>query len=512
MRKYIIYFIVSFSFLGCSGGGGTSTDSPYLPQTVTSTLIDSVVSGVSYSCGEYSGLTDLNGQFSCKENDVVYFSIGGINLGATIITLNDQYIIPALLYNLSSSNITDTRLINFIQLVQSLDSDSNVSNGIDINQTTRDGFIGYSLDLSNVNITESDINDTVNVVGSTLVSQEQALAHYIDTLTNTLNIILQNEPYYGQQWYLDYNSTMYTQNNINDNAHINVGSLLRDYNGKGVKIAVIDDGLDVTHEDLDGAIVNTYDIATKSTNVAHTNVSDFHGTAVTGIIGARVNAKGVHGVASGAEIIFIKYKEIMSDSETIELFNKAQEFGADIINCSWGTYDVSDAVKDKIVDLANNGRDGKGTIIVFATGNDDQDMGNDESAIPEVIAVGTTDKDNLRAWYSNFGQNLDVVAPGGYDLGITTLDPMESNGIASIDDNYLLFNDSNSFIGTSASAPIVSGVIALILEKNPNLTRIEIENILENTSDKIGNVPYENSRNDYYGYGKINLINIIDSI
>ncbi len=74
----------------------------------------------------------------------------------------------------------------------------------------------------------------------------------------------------------------------------------------------------------------------------------------------------------------------MSDSEIIELFNKAEEFEADIISNSWGTSDVSDSVKNKIIDLANNGGGGKGTIIVFASGNQNQDMGNDESAIGSI--------------------------------------------------------------------------------------------------------------------------------
>ncbi|MDQ7067477.1 MAG: S8 family serine peptidase [Sulfurimonas sp.] len=162
--------------------------------------------------------------------------------------------------------------------------------------------------------------------------------------------------------------------------------------------------------------------------------------------------------------------------------------------------------------LSNNGRDGKGTIIVFASGNDDQDMGNDESAIPEVISVGATDSENLRAYYSNFGLNLDLVAPGGYYLGITTLDSMGDKGLASLDDNYLLFDDvDGAFVGTSAAAPIVSGIIAIMLEKNPNLTRVEIENILKNSSDKIGNVPYQNGRNNYYGYGKVNLTNAMQN-
>lgn len=321
-----------------------------------------------------------------------------------------------------------------------------------------------------------------------------------------------DEPYFYQQWSINYDSDFYSQNSIDSQAHLHASNLFNSYSGEGVKIAVIDDGLDTTHEDLEGAVVESYDIESGTSDVSHTTIVDHHGTSVTGIIAARANGKGIKGVASGAEIIFLKFKEPMSDSETIELFNKAEEFGADIINCSWGTYNVSDAVKDKIVDLATNGRDGRGVSIVFASGNDDQDMGNDESAIDEVISVGASDRDNLRAYYSNFGEHLDIVAPGGYWLGIATLDASGSSGGAIEDDNYLLYDDVNSFIGTSASAPIVSGVIALMLEKNPNLTRVEIENILKNSADKIGTLPYSNGTNIYYGYGKINLSSSMDAI
>jgi len=281
----------------------------------------------------------------------------------------------------------------------------------------------------------------------------------------------------------------------------------------GIKIAIIDDGLDVSHEDLVGAIAATYDLATKSTNVAQTSSTDYHGTAVTGIVGARANNIGMRGVACKSQILFLKYKPYMTDTETIELFDKAAAFGADIISNSWGTGNVSPAVKAKIIDLATNGRGGKGITILFACGNQDQDMGNDESAIPEVISVGATNRDNVRANYSNYGANLDIMAPGGEYLGITTLDPMGIDGGASVDEDYLVYNDSKGFVGTSAATPIVSGVVALMLEKNPNLTRVEIENILKSTADKIGTVSYDlDGRNDYYGYGKINLSSIFSSI
>jgi len=365
---------------------------------------------------------------------------------------------------------------------------------------------------------ENNSSNIINEVNETIETIENNISEPVvnveTNLSNENNITVdQNksiqEPYFGEQWYLEENVTFYEENNIDSNASIHFGKNYT-YTGKGVKIAVIDDGLDVTHPELNGTVVATYDIRTRSTNVAHTSMIGHHGTAVTGIIGANDNGIGIKGIASESQIIFLKHKEGMSDSETIELFNKAQEFGADIINCSWGTYDVSEAVKEVIQELAMNGRDGKGIIIVFATGNDAQDMGNDESAIPEVIAVSATDKDNLRAWYSNYGENLDVVAPGGFDIGITTLDAMGENGVGTLNDDYLLANDENSFIGTSASAPIVSGVIALMLEKNPNITRIEVEKALQNQSDKIGNLDYVDGFNEYYGYGKINVGRLLE--
>ena len=318
------------------------------------------------------------------------------------------------------------------------------------------------------------------------------------------------EPYYFEQWSLDRNKKFYDENDIDDNAYIYANRVLKHYSGKGVTVAIIDDGLDVTHEELERTELITYDIVEKSTNVSHDAYYDYHGTAVTGIIAADLNGKGIAGIANQSRIIFLKYHEEMDDSQIIEVFQKADELGADIINCSWGTYDVSPAVKETIQNLAVHGRGGKGTIIVFATGNDSQDMGNDESAIPEVIAVGSTDRDNLRAWYSNYGATLDVLAPGGYEVGITTIDPMGGNGIAELDSNYLLANDPWSFIGTSASAPIVSGVIALLLEKNPELTRTEIVEILKDTSDKIGNIEYVDGWNKYYGYGKINVEKLME--
>ncbi|MBL1243158.1 MAG: S8 family serine peptidase [Sulfurimonas sp.] len=313
------------------------------------------------------------------------------------------------------------------------------------------------------------------------------------------------------QWSMYWNNNFYVDNDIDENAHIHHKENIEQYTGAGITIVVIDDGLDVTHEDLIGAISDTWDLSTGSSNVEQNTVYDYHGTAVTGIIAARDNDLGLRGLACNSNIIFLKHKQNMSDSETIELLSKAESYNPDIISNSWGTYNVSDSVKYKIQEMANNGRNGKGVIFVWAVGNNQRNIEGDESAIPEVIAVGSTNKYNARAYYSNYGVELDVMAPGGNDnLGVATLDVMGSLGIGYNELNYILPTDTNTFNGTSASAPIVSAIVAILLEIDTNLTRVDVENIIRNSSDKIGDVEYINGHNLYYGYGKVNLTKAID--
>ena len=288
------------------------------------------------------------------------------------------------------------------------------------------------------------------------------------------------EPYFSQQWYLTKNQKFYEKNNIDNNASIHFDPQTP-YTGKGITIAVIDDGLDTSHEEFTQDSIISYDITTKTSDVKEPSFFAHHGTAVTGIIKANINHKGIRGIAPHSKLIFLKLTENMSDAQTIELFNKAVELKADIINCSWGTYDVSPAVKEVIQEIAINGRNKKGVIIVFSVGNDNQDMGNDESAIPEVIAVGSTNEQNLRATYSNYGKELDILAVGGETLTITTLDVSGEKGISTLDEEYILANNEKKFFSTSASAPMVTGVVALLLEKNPHLTREEVINLLKKT-------------------------------
>ena len=499
-------------FQAC-GGSSDSGSSSTTGNSITTVLYDSVVFGVSYKCDNTENLTNEAGELTCNAGSTVSFSIGNIFLGSMTMPSSSVPITPAVLYGLSNHNISDTRVVNFLQLLQSLDEDNNASNGITISSTTREKLATYTLDISDTSTNESQISTLVLALSKTLVSVVDAINHYKTTLEDTLNIDLnpEPEPLFEEQWAINYDATFYIKNSINADAHIHLGNNLKTYSGNNVTIAIIDDGFDLNHDELVSSLSVSFNNEDLSTDVSQDN-NEIHGTAVSGIIAARKNSIGMQGLAYNSNIVYIKYSDSATDSDTIRLFQKAEDLGADIINCSWGTGDVSDAVRDKIIELSNNGRNGKGTIIVFASGNDNEDLGNDESNIEEVISVGASNKFNRVTVYSNYGDNLDILAPGGEYLGITTLDPLGSDGIASNDENYLLYDDANRFVGTSASAPIVSGVIALMLQKNPELTRIEIENLLKNNADKIGTFPYVDGKQLYYGYGKINLSRIMENI
>jgi len=318
----------------------------------------------------------------------------------------------------------------------------------------------------------------------------------------------QDEPLYFEQWALHYDKAFYEAYNINDDAHIHFTKTIP-YTGKGVKVAVIDIGFDVNHPEYRNNIIKTINSADGSENVACIGSEDCdHGTAVTGIIASNINHYGLRGVAPDVELVLIKLDlaGYVGDDEIIDALEYASKENVDIINNSWGTGEVSEVVKEKLKELANIGRDGKGIIIIFASGNQGVENNNDESMVDEVIGVGSTDEENLRAYYSDFGEGLDIMAPGGYTLGITTT--YESN--ISWHSPFIRAEDYDRFMGTSASAPLVTGAVALLLEKNPSLTRAEVQNILRESADKIGNVDYIDGWNKYYGYGKLNVSKLLD--
>lgn len=321
---------------------------------------------------------------------------------------------------------------------------------------------------------------------------------------------VQDEPFYQEQWAIHYDKAFYDAYAVDQDAHIYGENTMSKYTGRGVKIAIIDIGLDTDHVEYRNNIVKAINSADGSDNVACVNSSAcFHGNAVTGVIASNINNKGLRGIAPDAQIIFIKLDlaGYVGDDEILDALNYAEQEDVDIINNSWGTGAISPVIQEKIDEMATNGRDGKGIIFIFASGNDGQENSNDESMIESVIGVGSSDEENLRAIYSDFGEGLDIVAPGGYSLGITTTYLSADTNHPS---DYMRAEDYTKFQGTSASAPIVSGAIALLLEKSPSLSRLQVQQLLQTSSDKIGNIEYIDGKNLYYGYGKLNLDTLVN--
>ncbi|SFP99764.1 S8 family peptidase [Hydrogenimonas thermophila] len=507
--------LLALSLVGCGGGSSdattsTTTQTTTEPTLVTGSLVDAPISGVKYICSDgTTGTTNIDGNFTCPINNTITFSIGGVKLGDYEITsaTEARYLFPSELFGLEEGLI-DSKVVKFLQFVQSLDEDGNSSNGIQITQAIHDDLDTYALDFENDDVDNVTIENMLSNIGKTLVVEDDALEHYREELVE--HNIEPLEPMQKEQWYIDDNKE----------GSIHANGYLDKYTGTGINVVVIDDGLDTTHEDL--LLKGTWDVTTGLSDVNQTNSTDHHGTAVSGVIGGRINGKGIRGIAPDSNLYFIKYGATLSDSELITIFDKALEFNADVINCSWYRFfGISSAVIDKIKEVSTtSGRSGKGAVVVFGAGNDGSEipifkyedgtlMDSQRAAtIPEVITVGATSYYSTRAAYSNYGSTLDIVAPGGYYYGIATLDPMGANGVN--EQNYVDSTEADRFVGTSAATPVVSGSATLILQANPNLTAAQVQEILKLTADKVGEYDYADdgtgkTRNDYYGYGKINL-------
>lgn len=252
-----------------------------------------------------------------------------------------------------------------------------------------------------------------------------------------------------------------------------------------ITIAVIDSGVDLSHEDLRGIFVPGYDFVENDTIPQD---DDGHGTHVVGIIAALTNNnKGVAGVTWGQNVKIMPLK-VFDKNATTTHFHGAKAFvyavdhGAKIINASLGSRVPSDLLQAAVRYAYQND-----VVMVCAAGNHNPDDPRDivyPAAYPETIAVGAVTKDYIRASYSNYGPELDVVAPGGD----------ENQGILST-----WINGTYGYaIGTSMATPHVTGIVALMISQG--IVGVEnIRNLLRATAIDLG----PRGRDDYYGWGLV---------
>ncbi|WP_373003676.1 cadherin domain-containing protein [Sulfurimonas sp.] len=180
-------------FTACSGGGGGGSSSPATSSSPVAFLIDAAVEGVTFTTNSNAGLTGADGAFTYASSDVnVSFTIGDILLhDFNMSNLNsDKKILITDLVGVDRNDSTNTKVVKILQLLQSLDSDNNASNGITISSATRTALIGSTLDFSDANLTVNDINTTLTGIGETLVSQDEAIAHFEQTLNDDFSYAL----------------------------------------------------------------------------------------------------------------------------------------------------------------------------------------------------------------------------------------------------------------------------------------------------------------------------------
>jgi len=339
-----------------------------------------------------------------------------------------------------------------------------------------------------------------------------------------------NEPYFQYQWYLSYTKNDFTRTlQVDPNASIHILDAWKTSLGEDVLVAVIDNNFEVTHKDLQANIYDYYNIDYNSKNVENDSDESSHGTATAGFVAAVANGYGIVGTAPAAKLLLIQ-QFFDDDAYTIKAFEYARKRGAKIISNSWGTGHVSEAVAAELAYLKD-----QNITIFFASGNNGPtgDNGNqnldmpgvyDESELPSVIGVGATNEFNRLASYSNYGKNIDILAPGGDipdlgGLGLLGLDDTGAKGSPyssyTFQNHYTLYiDDAHAFhIGTSFACPIAAGVAALMLSANPTLTPEDIRTILIQTADKIESdeVYYdENGFNLKRAYGKVNAAKAVE--
>ena len=314
------------------------------------------------------------------------------------------------------------------------------------------------------------------------------------------------DPLFGLQWHL-HNTGQEGQNNARASLGEDINVLPAwDYcgdqatcRGEGIVTAVIDDGLEISHEDLAINILagQSYNYRNGSNNPSPNHTDNAHGTAVGGIIAARdENAKGGRGVAPRSQLVGYNLLEQYTDFNEADAMTRG--IGViDLANNSWGPPDNLGSVEDSsqlwrsaIQNGVNNGRNGLGINYIWAAGNGhpiDNSNYDGYANNPHVIAVGAVNARGTKASYSERGANLLVSAPGGEScdtLAIVTTDLPSADGFNTLgSQNELADLDYTQCMnGTSAATPNVAGVVALILQANPNLSWRDVRRILATTA------------------------------
>ena len=314
-----------------------------------------------------------------------------------------------------------------------------------------------------------------------------------------------NDPLFASQWYLLNTG----QRGGTSRLDINVMSAWDRYSGKGVIVAVNDDGMDLTHPSLVANLLTdlTYDTVRGTTGKGFEGTDNSHGTVVGSIVGMAGNdGIGGVGVAYGAKIV--AGLAIAPGANAANLFLANLAAGASVSVNSWGKDPAfsenfgsggDQADQDwggALMRAATESRGGLGMVIEVSGGNEranlaDTAMGNFTGS-KLTIAVGAVTETGVHTDYSTPGASLLISAPGGVSsgdqslnsgFGVVSADIQGAKGyntLSGSDGDYAYQN-----IGTSYSGPMVGGAAAVMLEANPKLGFRDVSTILAMTAKKV---------------------------
>ena len=320
------------------------------------------------------------------------------------------------------------------------------------------------------------------------------------------------DPRYGEQW--QWRNT--GQSGGTPGADVSAEASWERTRGAGIRVAVIDNGFRVAHEDLQGAVLGTsgfFEDADPGPDVRPRFVQGTagmpagdHGTFCAGMVGARQgNDRGGSGAAPECDLMLLAcLPDQVGDQVTLaravayaadpafELPDADPGSGADILVCSLGpngaVWELATALDLALSSAPRQARNGAGMAVFWAASNGrNVDVALDEVVShPDVIAVVRSTHDD-REHDAARGPKVELIAPG--------VDVLSTDGTGGY----------RTATGTSFAAPCAAGCAALALAVNPGLTREELRRIMRESADKIGGVTYDaDGHHDDYGYGRVN--------
>ncbi len=354
------------------------------------------------------------------------------------------------------------------------------------------------------------------LVALVLASGASGAGTYDDSTCRTAAVSWTNDPCAGRQW-----GTM----------NVKAPQAWAVTKGTGATVAVIDTGADFNHPDLKANLlaVSGSDMtkntaytcpfqkagknAKRSTALAQDD--NGHGTHVSGTIAAVTgNGVGVAGVAPAARILPVKVLDASgsgSDSDVARGICFAADNGAKVINLSLGFDPAASVIVTALGNDTDNAIDyaySKGAAVIIAAGNETFPACDFPASYSKALCVGAVDRNDVKAWYSNFGTNVGVVAPGGVGSVVCNDDGDIWSTIWPGSEYDCGANGYDPLAGTSMATPHVSAVAALIVSKyGAAATPAFVYSKLKATADDLGAPGFD----PVYGYGRVNAYRAVTS-